>query len=219
LKTIYVEGGPEAFEDLHDKEWIESVISIIDGTNIEKVTDEFLAHWWGTSRAFLLPALLVDGVYSAASQGNPEFPISKDSLWEQYLNINAFKGALWKSSESSYCSIYYAYENLILGVVTEITGRSLRITDKTFNSEFIGVFGESLMGRVWTSPALTTAKEIRHAIVHNGGKVTGRLDKMQKKPLIENGDVLISASDMRSLFKYLKPLVVELLTEAVKKCS
>ncbi len=219
MKTIYVEGGPEAFEDLHDKEWVENVISIIDGTSVEKVTDEFLAHWWGTSRAFLLPALLVDGVYAAAAQNSPVFPISKDSLWEQYLNINAFKGALWKSSESSYCSIYYAYENLILGIVSEIKGSKLRITDPTFNSEFMDVFGESLMGRVWTSPALTTAKEIRHSIVHNGGKVTPKLEKTQKKPLIENGDVLISASDTRALFKYLKPLVVELLREAVKKCS
>jgi len=167
LKTIYVEGGPEAFEDLHDKEWIENVISIIDGTIVEKVTDEFLAHWWGTSRVFLLPSLLVDGVYAAASNNNPEFPISKDSLWEQYLNINAFKGALWKSSESSYCSIYYAYENLIVGVLSDIKGRPLRVNDGTFNSEFKDVFGESLMGKVWTSPVLTTAKEIRHAIVHS----------------------------------------------------
>jgi len=217
LKTIFVEGGREAFKDLHDKEWIESVISIIEDTKIEKVADEFLAHWWGISRAFLLPSLLVDGVYSAVSRNNPGIILSKDDLWKEYLNINAFKGALWKTAESTYCSTYYAYENLIVGVLSEIEEMNLRVNDGTFNSKFVSVFGEKLLGRVWTSPMLITAKEIRHSIVHNGGKVTPRLHKIQKKPLIENGDVLISASDVRALYKFIKPLVKEFLIVAVRK--
>jgi hypothetical protein len=94
---------------------------------------------------------------------------------------------------------------------------NLRVNDRAFNSKFISVFGEELLGRVWTSPMLIRAKEIRHSIVHNGGKVTPKLNKMQKKPRIENDDILIAASDVRELHKLLKPLVKEFLTVAVRK--
>jgi len=88
----------------------------------------------------------------------------------------------------------------MVGLLSELEERKLRVNDGDFNSTFISIFGERLLGKTWTSPMLVTAREVRNSIVHNDGKVTPKLNKMQKRPQIEDGDVLISASDARAIY-------------------
>ena len=81
-----------------------------EGSLIEGIVEDFASHWWGASRAFVLPWLLVGSVFDATSFADGKIK-SKQELWDKYMENNAFKAALWKTAESAYGSIYYAYEN------------------------------------------------------------------------------------------------------------
>ncbi|VAX25939.1 hypothetical protein MNBD_NITROSPIRAE01-1747 [hydrothermal vent metagenome] len=170
-----------------------------------------MAHWWGSSRMFTLPWIAVNGVHKVINREDE----SIDSIWAEYLKFNAFNGALWKLSENSYCSIYYAYENLVVNLLSKISGCPVRVTDRNFFSTFVSHFDESTVGKVWGSPKVSLAKEVRNSIVHNGGKATEKLLKLKYSGLVEDGEVFISASVTRCLYDDLKPLVNIVINEAV----
>jgi hypothetical protein len=153
-----------------------------------------------------------DGVYSIVPPDK-----SRQDVWNEYLKYNEFQGALWKLAESMYCSIYYAYENLIVNILNKIKNTKIRVTDRDFNKVLIEVCGDKLAQRIWNSSFISVSREVRNCIVHNGGKPSDRLLKMKSLPLIRNENILISASDTRMLYNTLKPLAYEILEEALRK--
>lgn len=216
MKTIFIESDLSSFEDFDDSEWLEKVAGLVQGTNIETVVEEFVAHWWGSARAFVLPWLLVNGVYDAVNSNIP-VGASRQDLWNEYLDTKEFQGALWKLSEGIYCLIYYAYENLIVNLMWEIGGAKVRVTDRDFNKALIGVYGEEFANRIWNSNFISVSREVRNCIVHNGGKPSRKLSNMNPLPLIRGGEIWISASDTRQLYNTLKPIVHELIEKSLTK--
>lgn len=114
-----------------------------------------------------------------------------------------------------FCSIYYAYENLMVNILKKIRNSGIRVTDRDFNKVLIEVYGNKFANKVWTSNFVSISREVRNCIVHNGGKPSVRLLKMKPLPLIKDDDVMISASDTRKLYNTLKPLVYEILNESL----
>ena len=111
MKQIFIESSFSNFSDFHDSKWYEELFGLSKGLSIESAVEAFSSHWWGASRSFVLPWLLVSSVFDASNSGGGEIK-SKQELWDKYLHINSFKGALWKTAEGAYGAIYYAYENL-----------------------------------------------------------------------------------------------------------
>ncbi len=218
MKAIFIESGLSSFEDFHDGEWLEKVAGLVKGTDIDSVVEEFAIHWWGSARAFVLPWVLVNGVYDVVTITSP-VEASRQDLWNEYLKTNAFRVALWKLSEGMYCSIYYAYENLIVNLLREIRGATVRVTDRGFNKALIGIYGEKFANRIWNNSFISVSREVRNCIVHNGGKPSIKLLNMKPLPLIKDGDILISASDTRDLYNTLKPAVHEIIEESLKKIT
>ncbi|MCU7849381.1 MAG: hypothetical protein KZQ89_15615 [Candidatus Thiodiazotropha sp. (ex Lucinoma kastoroae)] len=216
MKQVFIESDISSFEDFHDGEWFEKLFEASEQTLFHQHIEEFAAHWWGASRAFTLPRLLVISVGDAAG-GYELHGKTNEQLWSEYLQIKAFKGALWKTAESTYCSIYYAYENLVVNIISQLSNKYLRVTDRNFNSMVSEILGASTAGKVWNNSKISAAKEIRNCLVHNGGKATPALKRIRPTPLIENENVLISASDARKLHAYLKPKVVALITSNERK--
>lgn len=66
MKTIFVETDLSSFEDFHDSEWLKKVFESVKDTWLESIVEEFASHWWGSARAFILPSLLVNGIYDSA---------------------------------------------------------------------------------------------------------------------------------------------------------
>ncbi len=210
MKTAFIESDYSSFRDFHDGAWYKKIFDAVSGSHIEISVEEFATHWWGTSRAFVLPWLLVTGVYDAAKGSNV---CSKQDLWQKYLEINAFSGSLWKTAGNAYIGIYYAYECLLVNVVNSRLTDNIRVTDKKFGSVVSRQFGASVASKVWNCSAVSMPKEIRNCLVHNGGKATSKLLKMKPLPTIDHDNVLISASDVRALHQALKPCV-ELIIES-----
>lgn len=214
MKTIFVESDLSSFEDFHDSEWLKKVFESVKDTWLESIVEEFASHWWGSARAFVLPSLLVNGVYDSVYTIVPP-DRSRQDVWNDYLTHNEFRVALWKLAESMYCSIYYAYENLMVNILKKIRNSGIRVTDRDFNKVLIEVYGDKFANKIWTSSFVSVSREVRNCIVHNGGKPSDRLLKMKPLPLIKDYDVMISASDTRKLYNTLKPLVYEILNESL----
>lgn len=215
MKIAYTENSLSSFEDFHDKEWLKKVAQLVKGTEIEGLVEDFVAQWWGSARAFILPWLLVNGVYDSINSLVP-LPTSPQDMWNDYLKFNEFNGALWKLSESMYCSIYYAYENLLVNLLQEISDKKIRVTDRDFTKLIREVYGDKFANKIWSSNFISTSREIRNCIVHNGGKASSKLLEMKPRPHIEKENVIISASDTRKLYNNLKLIVYEILRESLK---
>ena len=218
MKIIFTEYNLSSFEDFHDKSWFEKMHRLVKGTELESVAEEFALHWWGSARAFILPWLLINGVYDGVNSIVP-VPKSRQDLWNDYLKRSEFHAALWKLSESTYCSIYYAYENLIVNLLSKILKRNIRVTDKEFNSTLAIAYGDKFSGKVWNNNFVSMSRETRNCIVHNGGRASGKLLRMNLKPQIKDGDIMYSASDARQLYTKLKPLAYELIKESLVKIN
>lgn len=216
MKTIFIESDLSSFEDFHDGEWLKEIIELVKGTGVESIAEEFAVHWWGSARTFVLPWLLVNGVYDGVNRIIP-LDKSRQDVWNEYMKYHSFHGALWKLAESMYCSIYYAYENLIVNALNKIKNTKIRVTDRNFNRVLLEVYGDRFAHQIWNTSFISVSREVRNCIVHNGGKPSDRLLKMKPLPLIRDENILISASDTKVLYNTLKPLAYEVLKETRRK--
>jgi hypothetical protein len=218
MKQIFIESSYESFADFHEGEWYEGLFKISDGSKIHAAVEDFAFHWWGASRAFVLPWLLVGGVFDASKGGGGEVQ-SKQELWQHYMASDSFKAALWKTAEGGYSSVYYAYENLLVNVLNSNLEQKARVTDREFGSLVSRIFGESLASKLWNNSTVAIAREIRNCLVHRGGKASEKLLSMKPLPRISEGDVLISASDARNLHIELKGRVELLIRNQTNDSS
>lgn len=76
---------------------------------------------------------------------------NKQELWDKYLHINSFKGALWKAAEGAYGAVYYAYENLVVNILNADRKSPCRVTQRDFNSIVSESFGNSVASKVWSN--------------------------------------------------------------------
>ncbi len=217
MKRIFIERDFKSFEDFHDKRWFSDLADLIEGSEIVNEVEELSAHWWGASRAFALPWLLVDGLYESIKNFVPVIDKTKQDYWDEYLKTMAFKGALWKVAEGAYTSIYYAYENLVVNLLNKNQTQLVRVTERRFGSLLSAELGELLANKIWNDSFVAVAREVRNCIVHCGGKTSPKLLKMKPLPQIEGEDILISASDVRTLHSDLKPRVVRLVQHFCEK--
>lgn len=220
LRKIFIEEDLSNFDDFFDKDWFSTIDGLVENTRLDSIVGNFAVNWWGNARAFILPFLLVTGVTDVINVPIPHsFKLSPRKTWDEYSKLDEFNVALWKLSENIYCSLFFAYENLIVNILKQITGSPLRVTDqKSFKCMLIDTFNEQVAHKVWHQTLVYTARESRNSIVHNGGKATTELRKVKPLPVyIQGEDVVISAKITRNLYNDLKPLVYELVVRSVEK--
>lgn len=223
LRKILIEDDISNFRDFFDKEWITKINGIVENTSIDSVVGNFAVSWWGSARAFVLPWLLVTGISDVLNELIPNpFEVAPtptpQKAWEEYLKHNEFHVALWKLSENVYCSLFFAYENLIVNILKEITGTPIRITRKSdFKKKLRDTYDQEIAHKIWHQTLMQSARETRNSIVHNGGKATKDLLKVKPLPnYIQDDDVVISALVTRKLQNDLKPLVQEFVEKSVE---
>ncbi|KQX99749.1 hypothetical protein ASD22_05815 [Rhodanobacter sp. Root480] len=204
MTRIFIEDDYDSFADFHDKGWLIEQFDLAKGSHIEKQVSSFGYAWWGHARAFILPWLFIGSIHDLIQQNPLSKNSTKQAIWDEYLKINGFKAALWKVAESSYCGLYYAYELLLVGVVNALLEEPASVAHRGFNVAVTSHFGQKLSTRLWNDPHISTAREIRNCLVHNGGAASGKLLKMQNLPMIDQGQIMISASDARALYSMLR---------------
>lgn len=219
MTRIFIEDDYESFADFHDKEWLLAQFQLTKSTPIEIQLSSFAASWWGHARSFCLPWLFIGSIHDLVEGELLVRNSTKQEFWDRYLEIDGFKAALWKLAENSYCGLYYAYELLLVEIINMSLDERTRVTDRKFNSQVINHFGATLGNRLWNETSISTAREVRNCLVHNGGKATDKLLNRQSLPMIDDGQIMISASDTRALYSALQSRVEQLIKFEISRYS
>ena len=166
---------------------------------------------------------IIYGEVEAISVGPPK--LVPDAMWQEMLQNSEFRFALIGSQRSCYGAVYYAYEDFL----TRCIGLTKGETDyrlfrrKDFQREITAEFGSAVCDQCWDNAAVNLARVTRHAVVHNGCRVTDEFKeavKVAKYPFVVEGDeIQIMAPDTSSLFRLLKDRATLLISAALQHAN
>jgi hypothetical protein len=148
-----------------------------------------------------------------------------ETMWQSFLQNSEFQFALVGSQRLCYGAIYYAYEDFLTRCVGLAKGKTdyRLFRQKDFQKEIAAEFGSTVCDQCWDDPAVNLARVTRHALVHNGCRVTDEFKEAQKaakRPLVVCDDeVQIMAPDTSSLFLLLKDRATLLISAALQHAN
>jgi hypothetical protein len=76
--------------------------------------------------------------------------------------------------------------------------------DKKFREDFSKLYDDSLFEQCWADSAVEIARLVRHALAHNGGRLTNHLRGKKHGLTLIGEDIQILPHDTRALFDLLK---------------
>ena len=145
-----------------------------------------------------------------------------DAMWQKMLQNSEFRFALIGSQRLCYGAVYYAYEDFLTRCVGLAKGKTeYRLYRRAdFQREITAEFGSAVCDQCWDDPAVNLARITRHALVHNGCRVTDEFKeavKATKYPFVIEGDeIQIMAPDTSRLFRLLKDRAALVISAALK---
>ena len=155
-------------------------------------------------------------VRAALEKDNYDFDAQK--FFTDLVRHSEVQFSLWGSQRICYGAVYYTYEDFLLRTYKAVTGQgSYQIRADDFSKDFATAFGPALRDFCWSHPAVHVARLTRHALVHNGGRVTDKLARQKHGLRVENGVIQIMAPDTKGLFDVLKERAEKLVIETVPR--
>jgi hypothetical protein len=134
---------------------------------------------------------------------NPEMPI--ESLWQEFLDQDAFRLSVWASQRVAYVALYNAYEAFLVACAKQSLGvTQLRATEKAFLDALHNSFGPDLTGPCWNHHEVQIGREARHALSHAGGRETEKLKKHKHGIKVIEGVLQIVPDDNHKLLRRLR---------------
>ena len=146
-----------------------------------------------------------------ASGKSIEFP--RQELWDAFVKTekgkesddpkNEFRLAIWAAQRNTYSVLFFAYEDFLTSCLEIATGIEHR-TGRGFGKKCEKTLGKQLTVECWDNNEIETARLVRNALVHAGGRETS--DLKQKKHGVElcEGVLQIMPTDIGNLFDLLK---------------
>jgi hypothetical protein len=118
-----------------------------------------------------------------------DYPV--EPIWADFMQDTFFRLSLWGSQRVAYVAFYNAYEAFLVECLKVGKGVSrLRSTDKAaFNDALRTALSRDMTSPCWSHHEINIARLVRHALSHNGGRVTEHLKK-QKHGVELVGDML-----------------------------
>lgn len=156
----------------------------------------------------------------AATADASNYPFETEKHWQDLVSTWHLRFAIWGSQRLCFAGLYYAFENFLrecIGVVRrEVHYKFQNIGQLTNDAN--AIFGKDVVGRCISCEFVQTARRIRNAIAHSGGKMTSEqiLNSERVHYLVENGEIQIIAPNTRRLYEGLKPLATEIAQATLK---
>lgn len=82
-----------------------------------------------------------------------------------------------------------------------------RLRTQQVHQTLTNLFGNPTASLFWEDQSIEKARLIRHAVVHNGRRMTSDLEKFRNQLLLQDDEVVIYARDTTALFHLLKERV------------
>jgi len=140
-----------------------------------------------------------------------DYPI--EPIWADFMKETPFRLSLWGSQRVAYVAFYNAYEAFLVDCLKVGKGVSrLRSTVKTdFNDALRTALSKDITVPCWSHHEINIPRLVRHALSHNGGRVTEDLNK-QKHGIELVGDVLqIMPQDIHRMLRRLRKAVEDVI--------
>jgi hypothetical protein len=126
------------------------------------------------------------------------------SSWEMLVRESSFTFTVWSLERMCYGAIYYAYESFVLECLRIATGdpdfRIGRDSDAKRALQPLGAPASDC----WSNQRIVIARMARHALVHNGGRLTRELAKQPHGFSVIGDEFQVLASDTTELYNLLK---------------
>ncbi|MBU0699630.1 MAG: hypothetical protein ABIK98_08415 [Pseudomonadota bacterium] len=152
---------------------------------------------------------LANEICAAAASVTHE--LDENSIWQQFLSLHPFYLGLHGTMRLVYLSVYGAYENFIVRILSIAHGGArIRVTDRDFKKRFRGAFGD-LIEDAWLSPEINAFKLVRHAIMHAGGRITPDLRSVRIPVVVHDDALHIFPEHIRQLYDTLKEPALRLM--------
>jgi len=134
--------------------------------------------------------------------------VNSQGLWLQFVNQPEFVLSLWMSEVNAYSSIYFACENFLISVVKTL-GNLTSLRPRQLESRLTNLIGSRLAQICWTDESVEKARLIRHAVVHNGRKITSDLERYRNQLFLEDDEIVIMPVHTNQLYDDLKDRVTQ----------
>ena len=152
-----------------------------------------------------------------------------EGYWKQIADEPEFRFCLIGTQGLNYGGLFFDYEDFLASVIRtkklDFDSKKKQIGDALAKH-----LGEPLRAYCWADPEVDVAMQIRHALVHNGGRYrsdrldayasrfvhVGRGDELELKGeqfLVMNGKIQISPRNTSHLFEVLKERVSKIVDE------
>jgi len=138
-------------------------------------------------------------------------PFDVKDHWNTVCNNDEFVLALVGSQRLCYGGLYYAYEDFVLRLYRKRSKDFGYRIEKNFSSLFRKCFDESIRDICWNNDEIRVAREVRHALVHNGGRVTQTLKPMKHGIVIQDNELQIMPRYTKNLYNLLKDKALALV--------
>lgn len=144
------------------------------------------------------------------------------AMWEDANNpskpgSSELQLGIWASQRLCFGALYHAYENFIRELIGMKKGEpDYRLPRfPRFLEDATECLGPGLVAECITDPAVNTARLIRHALAHKGGRVTDELREIGHNLPVNGGVLQVLAPHNWALFDLLKVKVTRLVGAAV----
>jgi hypothetical protein len=223
IRRIRFDDNLERYQGFFDHKWAKDFYGIIHGSKLDGMVFDLSLEWKAISCVRRWPWLMIHGIKDSIegalnAQSLVKVQMNLQKIWLEYQQVDEFKMALWMSEISAYCAVYFAYEVFLINSVKAATSLpSLRT--KQLPDEIEKLLGSSVSALCWKDEPIELARLIRHAVAHNGRKLTQNLTKYKHKLFLEGNEIVIMARDTTDLYNLLKERVLSFVSEAVKHPS
>lgn len=182
------------------------------GKMVEKMAkdlpDKMRGVFSGPARARLRTILnqMANEVRRKRTKPIVEFEVGT-KMWSDLVSQQEFQVSLWATQRLCYGAVYFAYEDFVICNIKLVKGvDNYRIPQKEsdFRAEFSDLYDEDLFEECWADGGVEIARLVRHALVHNGGRLTRSLEGKKKRLSLIGNEIQILPSHTRSLFDLLK---------------
>lgn len=143
--------------------------------------------------------------------------VDEQAVWAEYLLLHPFQMSLWGSQRLCYGGVYYAYEDLFVRCYRLASGNTKEriFFNEQFTTDFRVTFNDDVLKYCWTDEEVQVARLVRHALVHNGGRMTAELNGKSHGLVVEDGEIQIMAADTKALHDTLKDRATRIVSETI----
>lgn len=155
---------------------------------------------------------------AAMARGRPEVELPASRIWDELRADVSFAGTLWMAEVNAYTGVYFAYEDYLVITLKGLLDRErLRATELA--KEMRASLGQSVVDRCWADRRIEKARLVRHALVHNGRRMTADLAKFKSEIRIERGEIVVLPAHTDELYHLLKDAATDFVVAVLARAA